>query len=309
MLNKSVRVLNFDDSVIKQSRLISEYNPEIVDLKSVGPLARHWMSKRIGEEIKGRLHAQSANSVTFLGSGDFHHISSILINQFSEPLSVIVFDLHPDWDTLPPRRGCGSWVTQTLKNKNIEKLILIGVSSEDISSGRLQSANLASLKDNRVEIYPYAHRPSRVFLRRVPENISFRVEKHLLSSRIYWDELKGKSLKEFFMSILKRIPTKKVYISIDKDCLKSEDALTNWEEGCMLLDDLLLVLKLIKENLDIAGVDIAGDYSRVSIKNKIKSLASYFDHPRDIIPDRMSEPATTAVNERTNLKILNLLFS
>jgi len=307
MLNKSIRVLNLDDSIVKQQSLISRYKAEIIDLKELGPKVRLWMNKKTKNEIEERIRGSTKDSITFLGSGDFHHISSILINQFHQPFSVIIFDFHPDWETLPPRFGCGSWVNQVLKSKNIEKFILIGVSSDDISSGYVQSGNLDSLKDNRVEIYPYAHKPSLAFFKRIPENVSFRFNKHLLFNKIYWSELKDKNLKDFFLSLLKRIPTKEVYLSIDKDCLRKDYALTNWEEGHLSLDELLLILKLIKENLDIVGADIVGDYSKICIKSKFKSICSYFDHPKAQTANKFSEPVVTATNEATNLKILQLL--
>lgn len=307
MLNKSIRILNFDDSIVKQQNLISQYRTEIIDLKDLGPKVRLWMDKKAEKEIEERIRGSTKDSITFLGSGDFHHISSILISQFHKPFSVIIFDFHPDWDTLPPHMACGSWVNQILKNKNIEKCILIGVSSDDISSWWVQSGNLDSLKSNRVEIYPYAHKPSSVFFKRVPKNISFEFRKHLLFNKIYWNELKGKNLEDFFLSLLKRIPTKEVYLSIDKDCLKKDYALTNWEEGHLSLGELLLMLKLIKENLDIVGVDITGDYSKICIKSKFKSIFSFFDHPRELIADKLPQPEVTALNKETNLKLLELL--
>ncbi len=307
MLNKSIRILDFDGSIVKQQNLISRCKTEIIDLKGLGPAVRLWMNKKTKNEIEERIRGSTKDSITFLGSGDFHHISSILINQFYKPFSVIIFDFHPDWDTLPPRFGCGSWVNQVLKSKNIEKFILIGVSSDDISSGYVQSGNLDSLKDNRVEIYPYAHKPSLAFFKRIPENVSFRFNKHLLFNKIYWNELKDKNLKDFFLSLLKRIPTKEVYISIDKDCLKRDCALTNWEEGYLSLDELLLILKLIKENLDIVGADIVGDYSKICIKSKFKGICSYFDHPKAQTANKLPESVITAINEETNLKILELL--
>ncbi len=307
MLNKTIRILNFDDSIVKQQNLVSQYKTEIIELKDLGPEVRLWMNKKSKKEIEERIRGSAKDSITFLGSGDFHHISSTLISQFHKPISVIIFDFHPDWDTLPPHMACGSWVSQALKNKNVEKCILIGVSSDDISSWWVQSGNLDSLKDNRVEIYPYAHKPSKAFFKRIPQNLSFGFQKHLLFNKIYWNELKGKNLKDFFLSLLKRIPTKEVYISIDKDCLKRDYALTNWEEGHLFLEELLLMLKLIKENLDMVGMDITGDYSKVHIENKFKRIFSYFDHPRELIADKFPQSFITATNEETNLKILELL--
>lgn len=307
-MNKSIRVLNFDDSIPKQKQLMSQYNPLVIDLKELGPKVRFWMSARHRRELERIINnLPKGCPVTFLGSGDFHHISSLLINTFNRPLSVIVFDFHPDWDTLPPHFSCGSWVNQALKNENIKKCVLLGVSSDDISSLWIEGANFYLLKDNRTEIYPYGHKPSKVFFRRVPQNLSFTLKKHTFFKEIHWDELKRNNLRDFIGLVLKRIPTKDVYISIDKDCLKKEYALTNWEEGSLSLEELLLMLELIKKDLNIVGVDITGDYSAISIESSLKKLCSYFDHPKKAPADKLPEKAVTAINEGTNLKILQLL--
>ncbi|MFA5144707.1 MAG: arginase family protein [Candidatus Omnitrophota bacterium] len=308
MLNKSIRILNLDDSLTKQQKVISRYKAEIIDLSDLGPLVRLWMDKKAMDEVSLRIQGSASNSITFLGSGDFHHISNILASRFKEPFCLIVFDSHPDWDILPPSLGCGSWVTRTLRNKNILKCILLGISSSDISSWRIQTGNLGSLKDNRVEIYPYSHGPSSVFLKRIPQNISIETKKRFLYDEIYWDQIKGKDLTGFFTSILKRLPVKQVYVSIDKDCLKQEHALTNWEEGGLSLDELLLMLRLIKDNLDIIGMDITGDYSKISLAGKCKGFFSRLDHPKEINAQEFPESFITATNEEANLKILELLI-
>lgn len=309
MLCQNIRILDFDGSVIKQQNLLSRYAHQIISLKDLAPRARLWMNSCTSGAIQQYLKEVSRGTVTFLGSGDFHHVSSLLLSQFQEPLSLIVFDFHPDWDILPPRVACGSWVTQSLRRENIRKCFLIGVSSDDISYPWIQSGNLNSLKNNRLEIYPYTHGPTAVFLKKVPKNVSIRVKKGFLGSRIYWDEMRGKDLKEFFLSLIRRLPTRNVYVSIDKDCLRYEYALTNWEEGRLSLDELLLMLRLIKENLEIVGLDITGDYSRVSVSGRLKGILSRLDHPKEVEAGKFSEEIVTSINETTSLKILDTLFA
>lgn len=309
MLSKSIRILNFDDSLIKQQNLISRYQTEIIDLKDLGPRARIWLDRKTKKEIEKRIDGSAKNSVTFLGSGDFHQVSHILINQFAEPICVILFDFHPDWDILPPRLGCGSWVTESLRNKNILKFILIGASSKDLSSPWIQTGNMKSLKRNRVEIYPYSHRPSCTFFKRIPENFSIKMKKGLFVNKISWNELKGKDMMNHLFSILKRLPTPRVYLSIDKDCLRNEYALTNWEEGMLSLKELLWMLKLIMGHVDLIGLDIVGDYSEISVNGKLKKFISYLDHPEDLKTKYLSDALVNEINERTNLSILELLYS
>ncbi len=309
MLNKSIRILNFDDSIITQARIMSSYKTEILGLTDFASRARLWMNNKTREAIKERIQGSDKSSITFLGSGDFHHVSNVLINEVEGEFSLIIFDFHPDWDTLPPRFGCGSWVSTALKNKNILKCILIGVSSADISSGRMQTASLGSLKNDRLDIYPYLHQPSLVFLKNIPENISLKIKRGPFYNKIYWSQLKASKLEEFFLSLLKRLPSQRAYISIDKDCLKRDYALTNWEEGCFSLEELLVMLKAIKENLDVVGMDIVGDYSQVAIRGKTKNILSRLDHPKHIAAQASLPPDITAINESTNLKILDLFYN
>lgn len=307
MLNSSIRILNFDDSIIKQPGLLSQYKAEIIDLKSAGRQARLWIDKKTKRFIEEHIRHSAKDSATFLGSGDFHHISSLLVDQFKDPLSVIVFDHHPDWDILPPKFGCGSWVSRILEKNNVSKVVLLGVSSDDISGFWIQAGNLASLKNNRLEIFPYAHQPVRVYLRNIPQNNSVRLEKKYLSTVIHWQELKNKNLEEFSLQLINRLPTKKVYISIDKDCLKPDYALTNWEKGHLGIEELLMFLGMAREKLDIVGVDITGDYSLPLVAGKMKAFFSRLDHPKDYAAKDKPEGLINSINQKTNIRILEAL--
>lgn len=302
----NIGILDFDSSLTNQKRLLSEYSPRIIDLKDISSSARLWMGKDTAGALQSRIKELSGG-INFLGSGDFHHVSSIFTSSINEPVSLIIFDFHPDWDILPPFMGCGSWVSLALKNKNIVKCILAGVSSCDIHFPYIQSGNLRLLENDRVEIYPYKAMPSSVFFRRVPYNKSIKLRKGIISTRIFWHELAREELSSFFSSVISRLPTKKVYVSIDKDCLKYDYALTNWEPGLFSLNQLLLMLKLIKDNLEIVGVDITGDYSKPLYNSLLKRIVSDFDHPSAIKADGLRQEGIAEVNEETNLKILSAL--
>jgi len=308
LLNNKVRILNFDNSVTRQNDFVARFRPVVVDLQKIASPARIWLDRRTEKEIKSLFSLELMNAITFLGSGDFHHISSLLIDQFIDPISVIVFDNHPDWDILPPKTGCGSWVSRVLKKPNVQQVILLGISSDDISTFNIQTGNLASLTDNRLEIYPYAHAATRVFLRQVPENRSLGLKKKMFNSNIYWQGLKDQQdLAQFSRQLLANLKTKQVYVSIDKDCLKSGYALTNWEEGSLELEELLTILKVIKEHADIVGLDITGEYSEVKIRNKVKSFCSRLDHPKNFSAKDKLLPLVDSINSQTNIRILELL--
>ncbi|TAM40684.1 hypothetical protein EPN54_02435 [bacterium] len=309
MLDKRIRVLNFDNSIIRQTRLLSQYQSEIIDFSSLASSARLYMTGALRKRIAASLSPSGRNHPTFLGSGDFHHISEVLTGSIEEPFCLVVFDSHPDWDILPPRFGCGSWVSRAAENKNILKILLLGTGSGDLSSAALATGNLGALRDNRLEIYPYSRKCSRIFFRRLPVNDSAAARKGLYSDKISWHTLENEELSGFTLKLVRRFPVQKVYISIDKDCLNNKFALTNWEEGCLRLDQLLAILKIMRENLDIIGLDITGDYSVPEISGRIKAVISGIDHPRVFSAQGCPDDLILRVNEETNLNILGEVFS
>ncbi|MBU1895127.1 MAG: hypothetical protein KJ983_04880, partial [Candidatus Omnitrophica bacterium] len=112
---------------------------------------------------------------------------------------------------------------------------------------------------------------------------------------------------EFLHSIIMSFPTKRVYISIDKDCLEKQVSLTNWEGGGLSLENLLLMLKIIKQETDIVGVNVTGDYSKVFIRGIIKKVISHLDHPKNFSAKAVSEADITRINENTNMEIMKIL--
>lgn len=309
MLDKGIRILNFDDSITAQRKLFYTYLTEIIDFTSLATSARLFMSAAIRKKILNTLSKDGKNYPVFLGSGDFHHLSEILTSRINEPACLIIFDFHPDWETCSPRFSCGSWVNQALKNKNILKCIHIGAGSDDLSFPALQSAGLNLLKKDRLQIYPYRHNPSRVFCRSIAQNTSITTKKNLFSNEITWNQLEGKDLAVFAAELVKRLPSNKVYISIDKDCLTKDYALTNWEEGFLSLEQLLTVLRILRQNLDIIGIDITGDYSASKKTKSIKAFVSNLDHPKKPSAFGLPQDVILSVNEQANLSILQEIFS
>ncbi len=305
-----IRILDFDASVIRQENFIKIFSTlphslQIINLSNIASSIRYLSSKKRLFSIKDELNNTCHNAITLYGSGDFHHVSLVLFEQFTTPFSLIVFDHHPDWDSFSLGISCGSWVTHASKNENIKKIMLLGPSSSDLSTQGLVTASFSALKNKRLEVFPYEKSPSRVFFRHPEDKDCFKVKRGIFNSMIYWSNLKEKDAA-FYESLLSKLPTEDVYISIDKDCLLNNYAFTNWDEGEIKLDWLLDFLKLIKKTKNVIGLDITGEYSEIFIKNHFKNLLSAIDHPKPkAIPDIKK---INSINEKTNIKILKSLL-
>jgi len=159
-----------------------------------------------------------------------------------------------------------------------------------------------------VELYPWSRRPTAKVFRCVPENRSLQSVRRGICNEIRWRELKGSDLRQRMPELTDGLAGRRAYISIDKDCLASQHALTNWEEGLMGIDDLAVMLSAIRDTLDIVGVDITGDYSPPKVKGAIKALCSRLDHPRQYSARGCGEDVISAINEKTNLRLLDILL-
>ena len=220
-------------------------------------------------------------------------------------MTLIVFDHHPDWDGLSFNLSCGSWVSRAQSNPAIEKILLLGPSSDDLGSG-LATASLKAFNQGKLEIYPFQRAPTSVVFRAIADNECVTKNGNFISSRIQWNNLIDKDIDVFLRGLLKKISTECIYVSIDKDCLTREAAITNWEQGQITLEWLLSALTCIKNEKTLIGVDITGEYSVIETKGLLKGLFSRYDH-------RFAEPAidiksAQAINEATNLQILRTLL-
>jgi hypothetical protein len=91
-----------------------------------------------------------------------------------------------------------------------------------------------------------------------------------------------------------------IYITIDLDCLRDTDAVTNWDGGWFSLDDLAWALSLLRSSAHIVGGDICGAYSAPEYARRKQRFAANWDHPK---LSRVNPARAQAVN-RTALERL-----
>ncbi|QGP92164.1 hypothetical protein MGLY_15280 [Neomoorella glycerini] len=233
----AVTLLNFDDTLTMQEELRRFIHSQ-VDLRDLRG-TRLFCDQATLSQIAGRIRGKKG--IFFLGSGDYHYVSYLLMQTVDRPFTLVLFDNHADIKFSPAFAflSCSSWVAWALGLPNLKKAVIIGARPDSfigVDPGLLRKVVYVPYKQVRGELcrLDRGTRPGRPPRRlRGPEDT--------------------------FSRIITLIPTRSVYISVDKDVLHPRDAITNWEQGEMSLADLLLLLQAISRTREVCGVDICGE--------------------------------------------------
>ncbi|MDV4183621.1 arginase [Rhizobium brockwellii] len=269
---------------------------------------RQKMLSDLGRDISRSLPPRGRGpQLAFMGSGDFHHVTALLLDTALElrPVSttLVHFDNHPDWVNFEGGMHCGSWINSALSNPRIDKVVTVGVCSGDLRNPERKGANLRWLREGKLELYPYEHPPSRVSAE-YGSGASYRQDGRAL----YWKSISEVGEENFIDLILSRIGTEAVYFTIDKDVLGADDAVTNWDQGRMRLPYLMALISEIGSRHRVVGADVTGDYSVPSyaggLKTRLlKQAEILIDQPRL----RRAAEAVRNINSAANHALLEVL--
>lgn len=215
-------------------------------------------SEEAATHLKEKIAAFSPHGIHFLDSGNYHYMTKLWTDKIAEPFSLLLFDRHTDLQSssLFDLLSCGSWVKYMLEeNSFLQQILIIGPEKNALER---------DVKDLPASMQ---ERISFISLDPLPDNAS-----DLLLS---WVNQQGDT---------------PYYLSIDKDLLSLQDAVTNWDQGNISLHTLLSLLTCLKKGTCI-GVDICGEcqpdldfieLSKVSSVNQ-KANSSLYDICRHIL--------------------------
>ncbi len=298
-----MRVIDLDGSVAGQAplrRRIDAGAATRIDAADLSSRLRIVATRAAMAELGQRLHGTGAPageaSVSFYGSGDFHHVTAGLLADVEDDVTVIHFDNHPDWVRFPATFNCGAWVNRALELSPVKRVVTIGPCSDDLVRPELQFANLAAVSDGRIALYPWRHEPSRIW-GRYRDSAAHRQE----GGHLHWRNLADESWSDFLDELVDGLPTRAVWITIDKDVLGPDEAVTNWDQGGLPLARLLEAVEHLSLNAEIVGVDVCGDYSPPRFSDPFRATLAYFDHP--VLAEPSSE--RLAINARVNATLLS----
>ena len=315
--------LHLDDALMRQAEFAkagASRGARDIDLRQLGPIVRLWAREDEWQELAGLLARDLAGLqsgepvVTWMGSGDFHHVTALIVELLAKtrgvPITVVAFDNHPDWVDMASAVHCGSWVKHILDRKIADRVVGIGMTSNDFSWPEPKRAGLDAVSDGRLVLFPINDAASMVW-----GNYGSGANHTQTGRRLSWRGIAAQPHDQDADRVLTAIATREIYITIDKDVLIASDARTNWDQGQMKLDQLLAWLRILIKHHTVLGVDIAGDYSRAvfsgpAIDRFLKRSEISLDQPDGLrtqfFPTR-DEAANSAVNAATNLAILNTL--
>jgi arginase family enzyme len=245
-------ILNFDHVYQMQPKL-KRGRFDWIDLSDVRHTNCYCESEALAI-IQKRLRSRKAKAIALSGSGNYHYVTYLFLSDVEMPFTLVLFDHHTDMLPSPCDSviSCGSWVTTSIEECPLLKhVVIIGARSD-----------LAGI---------------------VPAEYSSRVSV-FQEGTLGWVEPSTKH------AILSAIPTRNVYVSIDKDVLDEDDAITNWDQGDMRLEELLDLLSFIARHKDICGLDLCGEY------------------PLSVTPNLSRCMQVARINEKTNRRIFAALL-
>ncbi|MBU1375677.1 MAG: arginase family protein [Alphaproteobacteria bacterium] len=299
-------LLHLDDALTGQSRLreaVRAGGGATLDSRGLGPELRLWSRpaglRRLRDQLAAFLPAEAGAALVFSGSGDFHHVTPLLLGRAlsahgDPPVTVLHFDNHPDWVKFGPGAHCGSWVGQVARMDRVARVVTVGVCSSDIQAPAAKGADLRIVEDGKVELYAYHAEAT-------PDAVTVCGRR--------WPTIEAMGEAAFADFLPTRIATEAVYITIDKDVLRPADAGTNWDQGRMSLGFLKTLIASALQSRRLIGADVVGDWSAASyggglLPSMLKRAEAALDQPW-----RAPAPAILAGNEAVNLALLDQILA
>lgn len=279
-------ILDFDHSVLPlpgaDSVPLSDHQ------ESIRFGCRMRMLRRLGQELSTALDAKPR--VVFMGSGDYHHVSYLLIERLrslNTKIQVVVFDNHPDNMRYPFGIHCGSWVWHVSRLPFVAQVHVVGITSTDVESGHAWENHLAPLRSGNV-VYWCVQRNLRVM-----EFLGARYGRSFPSVATLLGELRAELA----------FTSEPVYLSIDKDVLSPEVVQTNWDQGVMSLEEMIGEIEWMRGR--IIASDVVGEVSSYRYRGRFKRFLSGLDRQPAIPEEKLHE--WQAGHQQVNLRLLSLL--
>jgi hypothetical protein len=293
-----VRILDLDGGLLLQQRFVDRHRPEVMPAREWGPRIRLACSFRRYRRFERALAGWTGRatdagpSLTWYGSGDFHHVSLALVRRVARPFNLLILDNHPDWMRGVPFLHCGTWVYHAARLPLVRRIFHVG-GEVDFDNHYRWMAPWKWLRGGKITVFPALRR-----LRRGPwANIGHEPLRPGPASPVAQDRLE--ELLHPFHAELARWP---LYVSLDKDVLRQGESIVNWDSGHLTLQEVSGVLEAFLRAAGgrMAGMDVVGDWSPVRVQGLLRRTLHWTEHP----PLAVDPAGATRLNEAVNLALV-----
>lgn len=241
----------------------------VVPLRAWQEAIRFGCGRRIWREFARSLRAAlpAKYGTVLCGSGDFHHVSHLLLSFLSppRPIDVIVLDNHPDNMRFPFGIHCGSWVRHAAELPQVRRIHVVGITSPDVGLGQAWENHLLPLYRGKVNYWTQG--VATGWARQI--GLGSAIHSHANSD-------------DMIAALGERLAADPapVYLSIDKDVFAPEVVRTNWDQGRLSLGHVHRVIELVADRL--IGSDITGEVSVHAYRTRWKRWLSARDSQPEI---------------------------
>jgi hypothetical protein len=201
------------------------------------------------------------------GSGDFHYLSGLWVSRAvsalkaGSELTLISFDNHPDWDIRPPRWACGGWINRALDLPAVRRVHVWGCGNFELAMPARLFANHGALRRGDLIVHPWAERQNESVQRR-------------------FSCIRRENWKYSFEQFASGLTGTNVYVTVDMDCLASDQASTNWESGLFTAEDVAWAIRQLRQRANLVAGDVCGAFSPPQYHGIFRRLAGWWDHPK-----------------------------
>ena len=287
-----VRILDLDGSVAQQPRLAARAN-ELIAANTWGPMLRMacgWGAfGRFEVDLARQLNStrDASPALSFLGSGDFHHLSLAMVRRVRQRCNLLVIDNHPDWMRGVPFLHCGTWVYHAAQLPCVDRVFHVG-GEVDFDNFYRFAAPWKMLRSGKIVALPAIRRMTgRQWAATPHEALRTSPEVAVGRERI-------ETLLEPYRADLAKRP---LYMSLDRDVLTAEHAAINWDSGRLTPPEVFDLLGAFRSaSPSLAGMDVVGDWSPVRVWGLGRWLLHMTEHPGGQVDAREAQRLNEALN-------------
>jgi len=174
--------------------------------------------------IRKRISEFPLKGIHFIGSNNYHYISKLWIDRIKIPFSLVLFDYHSDMQggLIEGLLSCGNWLKFLLDNNNYLQKVFLIGTSYD------SMCHIEEKYSKRCSFFPA----------------------YDIGNKKKWKIFVDENIRG------------SLYVSIDKDVLNSEYAITGWNHGKMNLLELKECLLDVYSKANVLGTDVCGDIQK-----------------------------------------------